>query len=458
MTASAAVIDEKLNAITSLLSENKHAYSAVQVRGKVIGVVGTLIRCKIPQARIGDLCEILPGDYPPILSEVVSFDDDTVLLSALSAVDGIASGDLIRPFFVPHSLDLTIPVFGQMFDGFGRPLGESNRTIFCEQKVSVSSPVMSEALNPLEKPRIDQAFPTGIRTIDAFNTIGKGQRLGIFAGPGCGKSTLMAQIARGCSSDAIVFGLVGERGRELNEFIEHELDADLRAKSIFVCATSDKTSMERARAAFTATAVAEALRDQGKNVLLLIDSLTRFARAQREIGLAAGEPPGRAGFPPSVFSLMPRMLERAGPAKIGSITAFYTVLVEKNITADPISDEARSLLDGHLVLSREMAEKGHFPALDVLQSLSRTMTNVVSPEHEFASTTVRKLLSTYKENELLIRLGEYQQGSDPNVDIAVSLNPHIMQFTRQSREDLTDFNDTVNAVGEIARAGAGGAG
>jgi type III secretion protein N (ATPase) len=285
-----------------------------------------------------------------------------------------------------------------------------------------------------------------VKAIDGLLTLGEGQRIGIFAGPGCGKTTLMAAIARGCAADAIVFGLVGERGRELNEFLQHELDASLVAKTIVVVATSDRTSMERARAPFTATAIAEALRDRGLKVLLLVDSLTRFARAQREIGLAAGEPPARGGFTPSVYTMLPRLIERAGGTPKGSITAMYTVLVDGENPSDPIGDEAKSLLDGHIVLTRKLAEQGHYPAIDVLASISRVMSNVVTSEHRRAASSFRELLARYQELELLIRLGEYKPGGDPVADRAVSMRQEQLGFLRQDARKSEEFKKSVRQL------------
>ena len=290
---------------------------------------------------------------------------------------------------------------------------------------------------------------TGVRAIDGLLTMGLGQRIGIFAGPGCGKTTLMAAVARGCASDAIVFALVGERGRELNEFLEHELDDELVRKSVIVCATSDRTSMERSRAAFTATAIAEAFRERGGKVLLLVDSLTRFARAQREIGLAAGEPPARGGYTPSVYTMLPRLIERAGNTAAGSLTALYTVLVDGENASDPIGDEAKSLLDGHIVLSRKLAELGHYPAIDVLASISRVMGNVTQEGHRRDAAHFRAMLARYQQLELLIRLGEYQSGTDPEADRAVALNPAQLAFLRQDTTRASGFDETLYSLGAI---------
>ena len=280
-------------------------------------------------------------------------------------------------------------------------------------------------------------------------TLGEGQRAGLFAGAGCGKTTLLAEIARNVDCDVIVFGLIGERGRELREFLDHELDAGLRAKTVLVCATSDRSSMERARAAFTATALAEGFRRQGQRVLLLIDSLTRFARAQREIGLAAGEPLGRGGLPPSVYSMLPRLVERAGLTQEGAITAIYTVLIEQDSMGDPLADEVRSLLDGHIVLSRKLAERGHYPAIDVLGSLSRILGNVTAPRHVQDTTALRRLLSAHQQIELMLKLGEYQPGNDPLTDRAVDSRQQVEAFLRQDLRNPAAFDVTLEQLREL---------
>ena len=315
----------------------------------------------------------------------------------------------------------------------------------CEE----ANAVVCEAPLATQRPRIGRTLPTGVRAIDGLLTLGEGQRVGLFAGAGCGKTTLLAEIARNVECDVIVFGLVGERGRELREFLDHELDEGLRGKAVLVCATSDRTSMERARAAFTATALAEGFRRKGRRVLLLIDSLTRFARAQREIGLAAGEPLGRGGLPPSVYSLLPRLVERAGLTREGSITAIYTVLIEQDSMGDPVADEVRSLLDGHIVLSRKLAERGHYPAIDVLGSLSRILSNVAAPEHMQNMAAFRRLLSAHQQIELLLRLGEYQAGNDALTDLAVESRQRVEAFLRQDLREPATFQETLEHLSEL---------
>ncbi|NOH35991.1 FliI/YscN family ATPase [Vibrio chagasii] len=416
----------------------------LRVEGQVVSVQGTLIVSRFPQPRIGDLCEIQMSDTQTILSEVIAFDGGKVWLSSLNPVEGIQTGAVVLPLYLPHRIAVKRDLLGSILDGFGRSM-DGKEGAFSTGRLDSNGQVdvLNDDVDPTSKPRIVHKVVTGIKAIDGLITLGEGQRVGLFAGAGCGKTTLIAEIARGIDCDVIVFGLIGERGRELNEFIEHELDDQLRSRTVLVCATSDRSSTERARAAFTATAIAEAFRDQGKHVLLLIDSLTRFARAQREIGLAAGEPPGRGGFPPSVAALMPRLLERAGPFKVGAITAIYTVLIEQDSMSDPVADEARSLLDGHIILSRKLADKGHYPAIDVLPSLSRTMSNVVDDSHMASASSFREKLAAYKEIELLLKLGEYQSGADSLTDLAVEKNEDMMSFLQQGLNQHQSLEDTV---------------
>jgi type III secretion protein N (ATPase) len=416
--------------------------------GKVSQVLGSLIEAHVPQVKIGELCHLINPARPndPMLAEVVGFTDTSAILSALSPLEGVSNRTLIEPLRRAHSVEVGDHLFGGVLDGFGRMQFRASAARAVASTWRDVVPVIRDAPSAIDRPRIADTLPTGIRAIDGLLTMGRGQRIGVFAGPGCGKTTLMAAIARGCQADAIVFGLIGERGRELNEFLQHELDAELVKKTIIVCATSDRTSMERSRAAFTATAIAESFRARGKNVLLLVDSLTRFARAQREIGLAAGEPPARGGFTPSVYTMLPRLIERAGSTQEGSITAMYTVLVDGDSTSDPIGDEAKSLLDGHILLKRKLAEQGHYPAIDVLASISRVMGNIATPEQSKAAAHFRELLTRYDEIELLIRLGEYKQGSDPIADRAVNMRQQQMAFLRQDTRVPLDFPQTIKQL------------
>jgi type III secretion protein N (ATPase) len=422
-------------------------FSAVRISGRVTAVNGILLECQIPAAKIGDLCEVSKADGSVMLAEIVGFTSQCTLLSALGTADGIQVGADIRPLGVAHRIGVDDSLLGSVLDGFGRPLlGDSVGAFAGPNDRRTTMPVIAAALPPTERPRITNALTTGIRAIDSAILLGEGQRVGLFAGAGCGKTTLMAEMARNMECDVIVFGLIGERGRELREFLDHELDDQLRQRSVLVCATSDRSSMERARAAFTATAIAEAFRQQGRKVLLLLDSLTRFARAQREIGIASGEPLGRGGLPPSVYTLLPQLVERAGMSERGSITALYTVLIEQDSMNDPVADEVRSLLDGHIVLSRKLAERGHYPAIDVQASISRILSNVSSREHQQANNRLRRLMAAYREVEMLLRLGEYQPGGDPVTDCAVQLNDNINRFLRQDLREPVPLSDTLEAL------------
>jgi ATP synthase in type III secretion protein N len=416
--------------------------------GKVSQVLGTLIEAHMPPVEIGELCHLIKPTEPdkPMLAEVVGFTDRATILSALSPLEGVSNRTVIEPLRRMHSVEVGDHLFGGVLDGFGRMQFRAPAAKDRAATWRVTVPVIRDAPQAIDRPRIATALPTGVRAIDGLLTMGQGQRIGVFAGPGCGKTTLMAAIARGCPADVIVFGLIGERGRELNEFLQHELDEELVKKTIIVCATSDRTSMERSRAAFTATAIAEAFRARGQNVLLLIDSLTRFARAQREIGLAAGEPPARGGYTPSVYTMLPRLIERAGSTQQGSITAMYTVLVDGESASDPIGDEAKSLLDGHILLTRKLAEQGHFPAIDVLASISRVMSNVATPAQRKAASHFRELMTRYQEMELLIRLGEYKSGTDPLADRAIKLRPEQMDFLRQDTRAFTKFSQMLEKL------------
>lgn len=424
--------------------------SAVRISGKVSAVSGILLECQVPAAKIGDLCEVSKADGSSMLAEIVGFTDQCTLLSALGTPAGIQVGARIQPLGMAHRIGVDDQLLGSVLDGFGRPLLGDGLGAFADVHDGRSTTaVIADALPPMQKPRISNPLPTGIRAIDSAILLGEGQRVGLFAGAGCGKTTLLAEMARNMDCDVIVFGLIGERGRELREFLDHELDDELRRRSVLICATSDRSSMERARAAFTATAIAEAYRQRGMKVLLLIDSLTRFARAQREIGIAAGEPIGRGGLPPSVYTLLPQLVERAGMSENGSITAIYTVLIEADSMNDPVADEVRSLLDGHIVLSRKLAERGHYPAIDVSASISRILGNVTSREHVQANNRLRQLMAAYKQVEMLLRLGEYQAGADPVTDLAVQLNDSINRFLRQDLRGPVALEETLAQLNHI---------
>jgi type III secretion protein N (ATPase) len=416
----------------------------VSLVGRVTQVTGTIIRAAVADARVGQLCTLKnPGEDGNVLAEVVGFADDAALLTPLGDTRGISTQTEV----LPSAGVLTVPVgpqlLGRVLDGLGRPLDESTRGPLLGAH---AYPVLATAPHPLHRRPIEHPLDLGIRVIDGLLTCGEGQRLGIFAAAGGGKSTLMGMLVGGANVDVCVVALIGERGREVGEFLQRQLGEQNLRRSVVVCATSDKSAMERVKAAFVATAIAEYFRDQGMRVLLVMDSVTRFARAQREIGLAAGEPPTRRGFPPSVFAVLPRLLERTGMSDVGSITAFYTVLVEGDDMTEPVADEVRSILDGHVVLSRKLAAENHYPAVDVLASASRVMGQVVSAEHAHAAGRIRELMAKYAEIELLLNIGEYQPGNDPLGDEAVRKMSDIRHFLRQAERDHGSFGDTVQRV------------
>lgn len=448
-----ALQDLRSGPLVAKMQAELPANPGIKLWGRVVQVLGTLIEARLPSVQVGELCELLSDNRSPesgrTFAEVVGFTDNSTLLASLSPLEGVSNKTRVMPLRRRLSVTVGPHMLGAVLDGLGniqfRAIPENDQLEPWREEV----PVVRNAPPAFDRPRISEPLQTGIRAIDGLLTVGVGQRVGIFASAGCGKTTLMASIARGCSADVIVFGLIGERGRELNEFLQHELDPELVARTVIVCATSDRTSMERARAAFTATAIAEGFRDRGLKVLLLIDSLTRFARAQREIGLAAGEPPARGGYTPSVYTMLPRLVERAGNSPKGSITGMYTVLVEGENVSDPIGDEARSLLDGHFVLSRKLAEQNHYPAIDVLASLSRIFGNVTEETQRKSASVVRTLMSRYQDMEMLIRLGEYRPGSDPISDRAIEQRAAQLEFLRQSTREQEPLEKTLRRLAQL---------
>ncbi|WP_269768192.1 type III secretion system ATPase SctN [Bordetella genomosp. 9] len=418
--------------------------------GRVTQVTGTIIRAAVPGARVGQLCTLRnPGADPDMQAEVIGFAEGRALLTPIGDIQGLGPETEVLPTGESMRVAVGPALLGRVLDGLGRPLDEAERgPLLCDEYY----PVLRDAPHPLVRRAIDRPLPLGIRVLDGLLTCGCGQRLGIFAAAGGGKSTLMGMLVNGADVDVRVVALIGERGREVGEFLEHELGHAGLRKSVIVCATSDRSAMERIKAAFVATAIAEYFRDQGKRVLFLMDSVTRFARAQREIGLAAGEPPTRRGFPPSVFAVLPRLLERAGTNDRGSITAFYTVLVEGDDMTEPVADEVRSILDGHIVLSRKLAAENHYPAVDVLASASRVMSRIVSAPHATAAGRFRELMAKYAELELLVNIGEYQPGNDPLGDEAVRKIHDMRKYLRQGTQEVDDFDTAVRRLMDLAEA------
>ena len=394
--------------IGSLLEEAVQTATSVEVRGRVEQVVGTIIRAVVPGVKVGELCILRnPWEDFDLKAEVVGFVKNVALLSPLGSCQGVSPATEVIPTGEILSVPVGEELLGRVLDGLGQPIDGGPAL-----KTRHRYPVFAEAPNPMTRKIISRPLSLGLRSLDGMLTCGEGQRMGIFAAAGGGKSTLLSSIIKGCSAEVCVLALIGERGREVREFIEHDLGPEGRRKAVLVVSTSDRSSMERLKAAYTSTAIAEYFRDQGKSVLLMMDSVTRFGRAQREIGLAAGEPPTRRGFPPSVFSELPKLMERAGNNDKGSITALYTVLIEGDDMTEPIADETRSILDGHIVLSRKLAARNHYPAIDVQASVSRVMNAIVSKDHKKAAQRLRQILAKYAEVELLVQIGEYKKGAD----------------------------------------------
>ena len=416
----------------------------LSIKGRVTQVIGTIIKAVVPTVKIGEVCLLRnPGEAFEMKAEVVGFQRDAALLTPIGDMHGISAATEVTPTGRAHMVPVGPGLLGRVLDGLGRPLDAAERGLIEADKFY---PVFAEAPDPLTRRIISAPMELGVRALDGLLTCGEGQRLGIFAAAGGGKSTLLSMLVKGAAVDVTVIALIGERGREVREFIERELGPEGRRRSVIVCATSDKSSMERAKAAYVATAIAEYFRDQGKKVLFLMDSVTRFARAQREIGLAAGEPPTRRGYPPSVFATLPKLMERVGMNDKGSITALYTVLVEGDDMTEPIADETRSILDGHIVLSRKLAAANHYPAIDVLASASRVMTAVASREHQASAGRLRELMAKYAEVELLVRIGEYQRGGDAVTDEAIDKVEKIRSFLRQRTDERSTLRDAVAAL------------
>lgn len=413
--------------------------------GKVSKIVGLTIESIGPDANLNDLCRIVAKDNPnmEVMAEVVGFKDNRVLLMPFESVDGIGPGSIVENTGSVLKVDVSDDILGKTVDGLGRPV--NGEEIENAERYSV------EALppDPMEREIISEVLPLGVKAVDGLITVGKGQRIGIFAGSGVGKSTLLGMFARNTKADINVIALIGERGREVREFIERDLGEEGMKRSVVVVATSDKPALIRNKAAKTATAIAEYFRDKGKDVLLMMDSLTRFSMAQREIGLASGEPPVTRGYPPSVYSEMPKLLERAGMSSVGSITGLYTVLVDGDDFNEPITDTARSILDGHIMLSRKLGHKNHYPAIDVLQSISRVMSQVVTREHKAVAGKLKNVLATYNEAEDLINIGAYKSGSNKNIDYAIEKIDKVNQFLLQGVDEKFTFEDELTMLNAI---------
>jgi len=408
--------------------------------GRVTEVTGLVVRAIVPGARVGELVEVEdrgPRAERPLQAEIVGFRGDEAVLMPLGDPAGVGPASTVTATGRPLSIAVSDALAGRVLDGLGRPI-DGGGAIAGGRSWAVDRP----APDPLARRRVTRPLALGIRALDGLLTVGEGQRIGLFAGSGVGKSTLMGQIARQTEADVNVIALVGERGREVRDFLEGALGAAGRARSVVVCATSDAPSLVRLKAAFVATAIAEYFRAAGRRVLFMLDSVTRVARAQREVGLAAGEPPARQGYPPSVFALLPRLLERTGNDDRGSITAIYTVLVAGGDMDEPIADEVRGILDGHVVLSRDIAARHHWPAVDVLQSLSRLMDSVADPAHRQAAGRLRELLAAYERNRDLVALGAYQPGADPVTDEAIARLASINDFLRQRTDEQTSLEQT----------------
>ena len=412
--------------------------------GKVAKVVGLTVESIGPSAKLNDLCHIITKDHNQVINaEVVGFRDDRVLLMPYDQTTGVGLGSRVENTGAPLKVMVGDELLGKVLDGLGNPIDGSGLNSTCGYSVQAEPP------DPLTRELIDTVLPLGVKAVDGLITVGKGQRIGIFAGSGVGKSTLMGMFARNTKADINVIALIGERGREVREFIERDLGPEGMKRSVVIVATSDKPALIRKKAAMTATAVAEYFRDQGRDVLLMMDSLTRFSMAQREIGLASGEPPVSRGYPPSVYGEMPQLLERAGRSDKGSITGLYTVLVDGDDFNEPIADTARSILDGHIVLDRKIAQKNHYPAIDVLQSISRVMSSIVDSKHKKASGQLKNVLATYSEAEDLVNIGAYKAGSNPSIDYALSKIDAVNEFLQQDVYEKISFEESIRRLEEL---------
>lgn len=439
------MIEKKLQKNIDFLGKYRtllEGFDPMRPLGKIVQVSGmSLISDGPPEASLGDICRVLRSDGTELQCEVVGFHNHRLILMPLGSITGVHPDATVHTISKQMFIHVSPEMTGRVFDGLGKSMDEKAPFITGETLVAEYDPPPAIQRDPIDRPLV-----TGVRTIDSMLTVGRGQRIGIFAGTGVGKSTLLGMIARYTKADVNVICLVGERGREVREFIDHELGEDGLKKSVLFIATSDKSAMEKVYAASFALSVAEYFRDQGKTVNLLMDSLTRYAMALREIGIASGDQLGPGGYPPGVWYKMSRLVERAGNLGKGSITGFFTVLVEADDMNDPVADSARGILDGHIVLSRRLAQKGHYPAIEVTESISRVMDRVVDPDHLAAARKLRSLLAAYRENEEIINLGAYARGSNPEVDQAIDILPALNEHLRQKVEEGSSFQDSLDSL------------
>ncbi len=445
--------DERVESVEQVLS--------MKLEGRVSGMTGLTVNVQNLAAPIGARCRIISRSRGNVEAEVIGFEGEVTVLMPLGDMSGIASGDRVECVSTQSTIEIGSNLLGRVINSQGEPI-DGKGPLMCQIRRGIEA----DPIEPLQRVRIDTPIGTGVRAIDSILTCGNGQRIGIFSGPGVGKSVLMGMIARFTSADVIVIGLIGERGREVREFIEKELGDEGLSRAVVVVSTSDDPAPNRVRAGYVATTVAEYFRDQGKDVLLLMDSVTRIAMAQRQIGLAMGEPPATKGYTPSVFALLPRLLERSGRGAVGSITGFYTVLVEGDDLSEPIADAMRSILDGHLWLSRDLANRGHYPAIDVLESISRVMPDVVDQRHQKSAKDITRLVAVYRDIEDLVNIGAYAPGANPEFDLAVQMRESIQSFLQQSmyegvgldeaRSELKMLSERIMVAGAAVENGQSG--
>lgn len=441
-------VDERLASIIPLLRSGLHERGVSRPsKGRVSSVTGVMVHASLEEARVGEICDLVdPKSGIRGKAEVVGLRDETAILLPLGDVSGLSVLTEVVPTRSMQRVTVGPMLLGRLINALGEPLDGAPLE---PDDASLSYPVIARPPSPLERALITEPIHFGVHAIDGLLTCARGQRLGIFGAPGVGKSQLLTDIVSGSAADVTVVALIGERGREVREFIERRLDAQSRQKCVVVAATSDRPAIERVKAAHVATAIAEYFRDRGNHVLLAVDNITRFARAQREIGLASGEPPMRRGFPPSFFAALPRLLERAGPGATGSITGLYNVLMEGDGTQDPVVEEVQALLDGHIFLSADLARKDHFPAIDILRSNSRLMNEVIDRQHRETASYIRRLLAKHEEVELLVRIGEYQKGNDPLADEAIAKIGAINSFLKQEQPMRASIDETRRMMREI---------